>query len=150
MSKLTMEEYNSLLEAYQGLTFQQMAETILQLKESIASADTELKKLKETLEILTLKVVPDKLDDEGMSSINIRGIGRLGVTLDMHVNVPAANRPEWFEWLETNGHGGLIKRDPDVNASTQKAFIKECVRNAEELPSFVKADPFYRASVTKK
>ena len=154
MGRLTEQEYASYITTFEGMSYKELAETFKKMKDANAEADNELKKQKEIFDILRLKVIPEKLDNEGMSSINIKGVGRLGVTLDMNVSVLAENRDRFYEWLEESGHGGIIK--PYAQPSTVKAFVKEEVKLAAEerrepdLPQdLVDWTPFYRASVTK-
>ena len=148
MSRLTPSEYTAWVNTLEPMNFKELAETFKAIKDEIAEKDHEIKKQKEIFDLLRLKIIPDKLDAEGMSSINIRGVGRLGVTLDVNVSVLAENRPAFYEWLNENGHGGLIK--PYAQPSTVKAFIKEQLKEGEVFPDdLVEATPFYRASVTK-
>jgi len=147
--RLSKEEFEAFVNTYEGMTYKELALRIKELDEEIRQADDALKRKKEEREIITLKVVPDRMDEDDMSSINIKGVGRLTIGFDMHCSVPATYKEAWHEWLKDNGHGGLINNDPNINSSTQKAFIKEQFKAGTELPEFVKADPFFRATVTK-
>lgn len=144
---LDKAEYATLLDIFEGMTYPQLAGEMVERKKLISRLDGELKLEKEKFDVLRLKVIPDKMDDEGMSSLNIRGLGRLGLSLDVHAGILAKDRELWYEWLNLNGHEALVKLN--VNAQTQKAFIKEQLEAGNPLPDFVKAEPFYRASVTK-
>lgn len=153
MSRLTQKEYASYVTTFEGMTFKELAEAFKTQKAEISESDSHTKKLKEIHDILRLKSIPEKLESEDMSSINLKGVGRLGMSLDMNVSILAENREAWIEWLTENGHGALAKMT--VNAQTQKAFVKEQVKEAAEvgedpdLPEFVKYEPFYRGTVTK-
>lgn len=148
MSRLEENEYAAWVNTFEPLSFKELAEAFKSIKDEIAEKDHEIKKQKEIFDLLRLKIIPDKLDQEGLSSINIRGVGRLGVTLDCNVSVLAENRAAFYEWLEAEGHGGIIK--PYAQPATVKAFIKEQIKEGHKFPDdLVKADPFFRASVTK-
>jgi hypothetical protein len=131
------------------MSYKELGEIFLAQKEGLAQLSAEKKELQIQHDRLRLTIIPDKMDEDGMTSINIKGVGRLGVTLDAYVTVLAENRGAFYEWLDDNGHGGLIK--PYAQPSTVKAFIKEQVKNGEEIPEdLVSCEPFFRATVTKK
>jgi hypothetical protein len=83
----------------------------------------------------------------GVSSMNIKGLGRLTVTADLDVTVKAEDRESVYGWLSENGHGDLVVNY--VWPQTMKAFVKEAMRNGEELTDLIAIRPFTRASVTR-
>lgn len=137
------------MENYDGMTYAQLGSHYLMLKDELADIATHKKEVQARFDNLRLTVIPEKMEQDEMSSVNIKGVGRLGLTLDAYVTVLAASREDFYSWLEANGHGGLIK--PYAQPATVKAFIKEQVKEGNDFPEeLVKCEPFFRASVTKK
>jgi hypothetical protein len=132
-----------------GMSYKELGEIFLAQKNALADLSAEKKVLQAEHDLLRLTIIPEKMDEDGMTSINIKGVGRLGVTLDAYVTVLVENRGQFYAWLEESGNGGLIK--PYAQPATIKAFIKEQVKNGEDIPEdLVSCEPFYRATVTKK
>lgn len=146
---------NDWMAQYSGMSYPDLGRRFIELKKQIDDLSQVKKNLQAEFDYLRLSVIPDKMEEDEMSSINIKGVGRLGLTLDAYVTVLAENREPFYDWLRENGHGGMIK--PYAQPSTVKAFAKDLYkRNAEgeedcELPEdLIKVEPFYRAAVTKK
>lgn len=143
------------MEKYGDMSYAELGKAYTKLKQDIDLLKQEQKNLSAEFDYLRLSVIPDKLEEDEMSSINIKGVGRLGLTMDAYVTVLAENREAFYQWLEDNGHGGIIK--PYAQPSTVKAFAKDMTKRfAEgdmdcELPEdLIKVEPFYRATVTKR
>lgn len=149
-SKIATPDFReAMTEKYSGSSFKKLAEAFNELKIKQAEIKNQLKGVTAEFDVLRLDIIPDKMDEEEMSSINLPGVGRLGVTLDLHVTVLAENRGQFYDWLEEQGHGDLIK--PYAQPGTVKSFLKERVTEGEEIPEeLAKVTPFFRASVTKK
>ena len=114
-----------------------------------------IKEIKSGLEkkhdLLRLNLVPSKMDEKDTTNITIETpIGKFRTTLqgDLYFSIPASSREETYEWLRENGHGDLIKET--VNASSGKAWAKECMKQGIALPEDkFKVTPFTRAQLTK-
>ena len=140
---------------YEGKTLAELGRMFVQQKDEISELKQQLREQESEFDYLRLHVIPEQMEEQEMSSINIKGVGRLGLTLDAYVTVLASNRSAFYEWLEENGHGGIIA--PYAQPATVKAWAKDMAkREAEgeegcELPEdLIKVEPFYRAAVTKK
>lgn len=97
---------------------------------------------------LRLNVVPKKLEDAGVRSLTVEGVGRVTVTGDIYVSIPAEYKMLAYQHLRDTGHGGLIQ--DNINPSTLKAFCKTMIKTGEEIPGdLFKVTPFSRASITK-
>ena len=140
---------------YGDMNYPDLGRRMVELKKEIDDVSQKKKDLQAEFDFLRLSVIPDKMENDEMSSIDIKGVGRLGLTLDAHVTVLKDNRGEFYAWLEENGHGGMIA--PYAQPGTVKAWAKDMFkRDAEgeedcELPEdLIKVEPFFRASITKK
>lgn len=116
--------------------------------DSKGKAEEELKNINIHYDLLRIELIPAKMEEEGIENIKVEGVGRISLTGDMWVSVPAAHRDAFYDWLRGEGLGDLIK--PTVNASTLKAMIKGRMQKGQEIPDeIIKVTPFTRASITK-
>lgn len=115
------------------------------LKDEIKALHTAVQ---DEYEFLSVNILPERMDDEGIETLKIKDVGRLQSASDIRCNVPAANREALQEWLIDAGFESMVR--PDVNSSTLKAFVKECIANGKPYPEeLLKVTPFTRASVVK-
>lgn len=115
------------------------------LKDEIKALHTAVQ---DEYEFLSVNILPERMDDEGIETLKIKDVGRLQSASDIRCNVPAANREALQEWLIEAGFESMVR--PDVNSSTLKAFVKECMANGNPYPQeLIKVTPFTRASVVK-
>lgn len=113
-----------------------------------------LKEVKSPLEklhqFLKETKIPEKMDDEGISTMTIDGLGRLGLTSDLYARIPAESREGAWKWLRDHNHGDIIKET--VNAGTLKAVMKSILKDPEQVQppeELFKLTPVSRASITK-
>jgi hypothetical protein len=158
---------------YAGLPYKELAERMVELKKQAAEADRINKALNAEFDVIRLRVVPERFAADGMSSLRITGVGRLGLTSDAYCNQIADNQEELFELLRELDLGGLIKET--VNPSSLKSAVKEMYvehlsaakeldlseefgqqeeegkeeTDFERISKLVRYTPFMRASVTK-
>jgi len=104
-------------------------------------------RLQKAYDHLRIVKIPEMMDEQGIKSMNIDDLGRLGLTSDAHVSCPADERTHLHTWLTENGFDDLVSET--VNASTLKAWAMKRVKAGEEVPDFLKIQPFSRASITK-
>jgi hypothetical protein len=110
------------------------------------AAETVLKRVNAWLDVVRLELIPIAMEDAGITSVNIAGVGRLGLTGDLYLSVK--DKAGLYNWLNDNGLGDLIQ--PTVNSSTLKAFIKGRIKGGADYPEdLVSVTPFTRASITR-
>lgn len=133
---------------YAELKISQLAAHLKGLKDHHAELKDHLSNLKDEIEYLSDNILPDRMEDEDIETLRIKNVGRLQSSSDIRCSVLAANREDLQEWLRTNGFDSMVK--PDVNSSTLKAFIKDCIREGNPYPSdLVNVSPYVRATVVK-
>lgn len=123
-----------------------------------------VKKAKETVRLLREETIPGMMSELGVISFELEDGGKITVSQEVYASIPKANRPEAFAWLNDTGNGGLIKTQvitsfgkgerenaiimkeemqnngfdtafkEDVHTSTLKAFIKEQLREGNDIP----------------
>lgn len=124
------------------------ATAIRELDEKIKLHSDMLSALKKEREHLTDSILPQKMQEEGLSTVNVRGLGRFSVRNEMRVSVPANKKFELQEWLKENGYGELIAAT--VNSSTLKSFVKESIMEGRDYPDqLLNIHSFERATLTK-
>lgn len=119
--------------------------TLKGLKDEVKALHTAIQ---DEYEYLSINILPERMDDDGIETLTIKGVGRLQSAPDIRCNVPAANKEALQQWLIEAGFESMV--NPDVNSSTLKAFVKECMANGSPYPQeLLKVTPFTRASVIK-
>jgi hypothetical protein len=104
--------------------------------------------LNKKIDLLRNSIIPDKMEDEGIDSIKITGVGRVSLYPMTQVSVRNGKQPELQEWLKSQDAQDLIK--PTVNASTLKAYINERIRSGEDYPDdIINFNAFSQARITK-
>ena len=99
-------------------------------------------------------VLPNLMDDDGVTSIGVDGVGRVNLQDDIAVKV--LDKDLLRDWLKEQGSEDIIKET--VNAQTLAAFIRERMRTAaaEKRLAVLPADtimtvkPLTRAVITKE
>jgi hypothetical protein len=123
-----------------------LIEEMKELGNEIDALDEQKKPLQKRYDELRLELIPSSMAEEDITSMT-GGFGRCTLTSDLYVSAP--NKPALHEWLESSGNGDLIQ--PTVNAQTLKAFVKEQMKNENELPDgLLKVTPFSRAVIYVK
>ena len=131
---------------YDGLSLTELAKAQIELKDKIAGLKSESSLLQSRFDHLRKHRIPTVMEDMGIESVKLAGIGRLSLRGEIYAGM--VDKDLAYAWLEENGHGDLIK--PTVNASTLKAFLKEQMREGEVLPEDVfKSTPYMMATITK-
>jgi len=98
-------------------------------------------------DMLRVAVIPKMMEDQGVATITLSGIGRLQLTDDIRVKV--LDKSKEFEWLEETKNGDLIAQT--VNASSLKALLRRYLREGKAIPEDAfEVSPFTRASIVKE
>ena len=112
-----------------------------------AVLEEQLKEINKEYDRLRTGSIPEAMAEDGIQTIKVEGIGRVGLTSDVYVSY-ADNKEAAFMWLAEHGLGACITET--VNASTLKAAFRKMIREGEPLPDDIfRITPFSRASITK-
>lgn len=126
----------------------ELVKLILQMKsigEELDAIDEARKPIQAEYDKLRLFDIPNAMAEDDLTSIKGE-FGRCTLTADLSVSTP--DKLALHKWLKDTGNESLIV--PTVNAQTLKAFVKEQLRNGEELPEeIMKISPFSRAVIYK-
>ena len=131
-----------------GLSLKDMAMRIKDLKNQIEDLAKQKAHLQAQYDFLTIEYVPDQMENIGIDTAKIDGIGRLQLSSDIYCTVPAGNVDALKEWFKERGLGSFINET--INSSTLKAYVKGQMQNGKEYPKdLLKITPFSRATVVK-
>jgi hypothetical protein len=99
------------------------------INEEVKIARKSLDAIEDTM---SHKQIPDLLRNVGIKTFTVEGVGRVSVGHLWGCSI--IDKPVGFEWLRSNGHGGLIIET--VNSSTLAAFAKNLNETeGKELPA---------------
>ena len=135
-------------ESCSTLNYSQLATEFLFLKSEKERIKKEETAINKRFDTLTMKVIPDKMAEDGFQNVTLKGIGRIQLSKQAYCSVPAGMKFELFKWLKDNDFEELITEV--VNSSTLKAFITEQSELGNDIPeTIVNYQPFMRATVVK-
>lgn len=132
--------------AYNGSSLVDLVRAMNNVRTMKERLENQLKDINAHYDVLRIELIPSKMEEEGIESLVVEGIGRVNLTADMYVSV--TDKDKFFDWLRANKLGDLIR--PSIASSTLKAFIKGRIIKGTPVPEgMVKVTPFTRASITK-
>ncbi|MFA7063759.1 MAG: hypothetical protein WC132_06450 [Methanomethylophilus sp.] len=129
----------------------------------VADLEAQLNKAREELRDIAERQVPELMDQIGIGEFKTTSGLKIKIDETIRASIPKAKAPLAFAWLKNNGHGSLIKRvvsvafgkgederaeelrqqlsvqfevddNASVHPSTLAAFVREKLRNGEEVP----------------
>lgn len=120
-----------------------------QLNRQIDSLGESKSALQKSYDWLREGKLPEIMESQELEGLRVEGVGRVHLQSDVRISVKADSKVEAYEWLDDNGHGGLITQT--VNASSLKAFYKGELKKGNELPAdYFNTSLFTRAVITRK
>ena len=132
---------------FNAQTVQELAFLLNDFRILYEEADNFKKLLGRLYDDIRVKHLPEKMDDDGISSIKIDELGTVILTDDLRVKV--MDKQEQFDWLESTQNGDMIQST--VNASSLKALLRRLMKAGEEVPGDIfEISPFTRASIRKR
>lgn len=142
--------YNQLMDEANKFDLKDMAQWMIELKRELEEASGVKVSIGKLFDRLRQEIIPNKMEDMGIISANLEGIGRIGVTADMWTSIPINTKEAAYQWLKDNDFGDIIK--PAVNGATFKALVKEQIKIGKVIfpDNLFKITPYMRASVTKR
>ncbi len=133
---------------YKGMTFPQLVEAMDRAKWVLDQASENKAEAGRCYDYLRMVAIPTMVEDEEIVNRVVPGIGRVSLTGDMFISVPAQARNGLILWLEELGRGNLVSQT--VADSVLKSLVKELIKKGVNIPEhLVKVTPYTRASITK-
>lgn len=125
-----------------------LAKLMAEVRERKDKLDDELKLVNAEFDVIRIELIPTLFDDLGLENLRVADLGRVSLTGDVFVSLPAAQKVGLFGWLKKRKLGDLIQEN--VNSSTLRAFVKDRIKAGKEIPEeFLRVTPYTRASITK-
>lgn len=100
----------------------ELGKKFFELKTKHEEQSAALKELGAEWEAVETELL-ETMAEEGVSSINIDGLGLFSMSTRNMLSVNAANKEKFWEYLKESGNGHLLKLD--VNPRTLTAFLGE-------------------------
>lgn len=104
-----------------------LADQLAQAEEEAAALEAKLANVRARITDLGERQIPEMMDQLGMRTIVTANGFKVDVKSTVRASIPAANKERAMDWLDKNGHGGLIKRNIQV------AFNRDQEQLAHEL-----------------
>jgi len=135
-------------EELESLGVKALALRMRQLKDRIDELSKEKTSMQKEFDLIRKSLLPERMEDEGIQNLTLKGIGRVSLRPELYVSIPADSKPLAYEWLKEHGYASLVT--PYVQPSTLKAWAKEQIEHGVELPEdlFV-VSPYTMATITK-
>lgn len=117
---------------YAGLKAAELARIMHKVREELDAATEAQKKLNARHDFLRMAALPTQMDSEGLEGFVLDGVGRISLTGDLWVSVPAQLKSEFYNWLRENALGDLIVEG--VNGSTLKSAVRNWIKDGKNMP----------------
>lgn len=158
-----------------------LARALKDADENVELLDTTLKAAKERARFLREETIPSAMQELGLEFIGLDTGEKLAIKQDVYASIPSDKKNEAYDWLDEHGFGGLLKVevsvsfgsgerdasvellqelqgrglqvgfDQSVHAQTLKAFLREQIKSAAEIPlELFGARPVWTTKITKK
>lgn len=141
----------------------ELAERQIESAAKVAELEALLNKAKEEYKDLSERLVPELMDQIGMGEFKTTSGLKIKIDETIRASIPKVKAPFAFAWLKEHGHAAMIKRvvkvafgkgeddkadelhkqlsekfevedDASVHPSTLSAFVREKLRDGEEVP----------------
>ena len=86
---------------------------------------------------LRFNLLPAKMEDEGVESITIQGIGTVDLKLYKHASIVKDHEDQAFAWLREHGGAGIIKTKDSVHWSSLTAHVTKMFQKGIPPPDGV-------------
>lgn len=141
-----------------------MVSALLEADAEVERAEERLKMAKEVARIIREETIPSAMQELGLQNIVLDTGESVKVMQDVYASIPESGKHLAYNWLDSNGFGGLIKTDviipfgkgdkeiasslietlrgqgytanykENVHAQTLKAFLKEQLAAGTDIP----------------
>jgi len=91
-----------------------LAEQLADADKFVAKLEEELRQAKMRVTDISERAIPDLMDELGVAEFTTTNGFKITIRSTVRASIPLANRAEAYQWLEENGHGGLLKRTVSV------------------------------------
>jgi hypothetical protein len=115
----------------------QLGNRLLALQSEVADLDQQLKDKKRELRNVEELELPEAMDKVGLSEFKTTTGLKVSVKPFYNASIPSERKDEALDWLELEGHGGIIKTEVSVSFGkgelAQAQAFKEFARGFNEV-----------------
>lgn len=159
-------------------TLARLAQEMFEAEAAVEDAESRLANAKERLRAVAERSIPELMAKVGMKEFRTTSGLRLRVEEVVSATIAPERRDEAVRWLDEHGEGGLVKRkvlvefgregeaeaetlvaelagkglaaarDYSIHPMTLKAFVRERLRNGEEIPEAITVAQIQRAKIS--
>ena len=130
------------------MSLEQLANEMKTVRTRLDDAKAIATELQKEWDHLRKVAIPDKMEEMGLESARITGVGTLSLATDAYCSCPSDNKYKLQEWMKEHEFADLITEV--INGSTLKAWYKEQLKAGAPLPDeLVKFDPYTYCKITK-
>ena len=94
---------------------QNVCKLLLDKKAELTNLQEQEKTLTADIRRLSEEVIPEMLDELGLSKITTQDGYNISTTMDVSASIPVDQRPAALNWLDRNGFGDLIKTKVQIH-----------------------------------
>jgi hypothetical protein len=129
-------------------TLRQLCVQMKDLQLKALALKAEAAAIREPLDELRLRKIPDLMASLEVKTTTFTGLGRVQLAADLYASTISGQKEAAMRWLRDCGYGDMIK--PTVNASSLKALFRQQIKAGAMPPDDIfKITPFTRASLVK-
>lgn len=116
-----------------------LARALIDASGKVEEAENFLKTAKERERLLKEETIPSAMREIGLEKIKLETGETITIKEDVYASIPKNNKKEALEWLDSNGLGGVIKRDisvlfgRDCDEARIKVLIDFLIENGYEF-----------------
>lgn len=108
---------------------------LLAAEHEIVDLEVKLAEAKAKFTRLAEQVIPATMEDMGQTKASLVSGVTVEVTRKVFASPPKAKREDMYDWLERNGHGGLIKRQGIFTVGRDnEAKAKRWIKSIKSFP----------------
>lgn len=138
---------DNLRDELEAMALPDLAKELVKAKSVLESIKADEKKAQSYVDYIAKELLPDRMDQEGISSVKFEGIGRLQKSAQIQCSVRKDDKNSLHEFLREHGYGDMISET--VHPSTLKAWAKELITDGIEVPEQVNVHHYQVATVVK-
>ena len=117
MSKIDFEkdQTESITQTNEVKALSDQVVKLRQMEDQVKEKDTELKKLKKDLDIISAEVIPTMMTEMNISTLKLADGSAVEVKPIYGASISIDKKEKAFNWLRNNGLGDLIKNEITVS-----------------------------------
>ena len=130
MAQLDEKEKKQLMDFWSKMTIQELAEEFVKRRNIYDTIKAQSAREYHKFDLLRTAVIPKKMEDLGLDTAVVKGVGR--VQIGHNMSAKQIDKVRLMEWMEANGHGDMVSGT--INSSSLAAFIRTQIAQGGEIP----------------